>query len=40
MAIRIASIDDLMSMKRVAGRRKDLIELEIIAALKDELHMD
>ena len=35
--IRIASIDDLMAMKRAAGRRKDLIELEILAALKQEL---
>lgn len=37
MTIRIASIDDLMAMKRAAGRRKDLIELEILAALKDEI---
>lgn len=37
MTIRIASIDDLMSMKGAAGRRKDLIELEILAALKEEL---
>lgn len=36
VAIRVASLDDLMAMKRAAGRRKDLIELEILAALKDE----
>lgn len=35
--IKVASIDDLMAMKTAAGRRKDLIELEILAALKDEL---
>lgn len=36
MTIRVASIDDLMAMKKAAGRRKDLIELEILAALKEE----
>lgn len=35
--VRIASLDDLMAMKRAAGRRKDLIELEILAALKSEI---
>jgi len=35
--IRVASLDDLMAMKEAAGRRKDLIELEILAALKEEL---
>ena len=37
VSIRVASLDDLMSMKKAAGRRKDLIELEILAALRDEL---
>ena len=37
IAIKVASIDDLMRMKQAAGRRKDLIELEILAALKDEM---
>jgi hypothetical protein len=37
VGIRVASIDDLMAMKNAAGRRKDLIELEILAALKEEL---
>jgi hypothetical protein len=37
ITIKVASIDDLMAMKRAAGRRKDLIELEILAALKEEL---
>ena len=35
--IRVASIDHLIRMKRAAGRRKDLIELEILAALKEEI---
>jgi hypothetical protein len=33
----IASIDDLMRMKRAAGHPKDLIELEHLGALRDEL---
>ena len=37
VTIRVASIDDLMRMKQAAGRRKDLIELEILAALKEEV---
>lgn len=37
MPIHVASIDDLMAMKKAAGRRKDLIELEILGALKDEI---
>ncbi len=32
-----ASIDDLVRMKRAAGRTKDRIELEVLAALRDEL---
>lgn len=35
--IKVASIDHLMRMKLASGRRKDLIELEILAALKEEL---
>lgn len=37
VTIQVASLDDLMTMKSAAGRRKDLIELEILAALKDEV---
>lgn len=36
IAIKVASLDDLIRMKQAAGRRKDLIEVEILAALKDE----
>lgn len=34
--VRVCSIDDLIRMKRAAGRRKDLIELEHLGALRDE----
>jgi len=37
LTIKVASLDDLMAMKKAAGRRKDLIELEILAALKEEI---
>jgi hypothetical protein len=35
--VRVASIDDLMRMKRASGRRKDLIHLEHLGALRDEI---
>ena len=35
--IAVASLDDLMAMKRAAGRPKDLIELEILGALREEI---
>ena len=35
-SVRITSLDDLIRMKKAAGRPKDLIELEILAALRDE----
>jgi hypothetical protein len=37
LTVRVAAIDDLMRMKRAAGRPKDLIELEVLAALRDEI---
>jgi hypothetical protein len=33
----VASLDDLMTMKRAAGRPKDRIELEILGALREEI---
>jgi len=35
--VRVASLDDLMAMKRAAGRRKDRIELEILGALREQI---
>lgn len=35
--VKVASLDDLMEMKRHAGRKKDLIELEVLGALRDEI---
>jgi aminoglycoside-2''-adenylyltransferase len=37
LTVLVASIDDLIRMKRAAGRPKDLIELEVLGALRDEL---
>jgi predicted nucleotidyltransferase len=33
----VAAIDDLIAMKRAAGRRKDAIEVEVLLALKEEV---
>jgi predicted nucleotidyltransferase len=37
LTVRVASIEDLMRMKRAAGRAKDLIALEWLGAVRDEL---
>lgn len=35
----VTSIDDLIRMKRTAGRPKDLIEVEVLGALRDEIDL-
>ena len=35
--VKVASLDDLIEMKRHAGRQKDLVEVEILGALRDEI---
>jgi hypothetical protein len=40
MQILVASVPDLMIMKRASGRPKDLIELEVLGALQGELEGD
>jgi len=37
LVVRVASVDDLIRMKRVAGRPQDKIAVEWLAALRDEL---
>lgn len=39
-AVLVASIDDLIRMKRSAGRAKDLIEVEVLGALRDEIESE
>lgn len=37
LIVPVASLDDLIRMKRAAGRPKDRVELEILGALRDEI---
>jgi hypothetical protein len=36
LLVQVTSLEDLMRMKRAAGRPKDRIELEVLGALRDE----
>ena len=36
-AVLVADVNDLIRMKRAAGRPKDLIEVEVLGALRDEI---
>ena len=38
--ILVASLDDLIRMKRSAGRPRDLIEVEVLGALRDEIESE
>lgn len=37
LPLRVASLEDLIRMKRAAGRAKDRAEIEILGALRDEV---
>jgi hypothetical protein len=37
LTVLVASLEDLIQMKRTAGRPKDLIEVEILSAVREEL---
>lgn len=37
LVVQVCALDDLITMKRAAARPKDLIEVEVLAALRDEL---
>lgn len=39
-SVAVASIEDLIRMKRAAGRPKDLLAVEELGALRDELDLD
>jgi hypothetical protein len=37
VTVLVAALEDLIAMKRAAGRPKDLIEIEVLAAVREEL---
>jgi len=39
LTVQVVGIYELIRMKRAAGRPKDLIELEVLGALRDELDL-
>ena len=40
LIVRVASIDDLIRMKRAAGREKDLIEVQVLGAVRREIEAE
>ncbi|MBI4728425.1 MAG: hypothetical protein HY775_02855 [Acidobacteria bacterium] len=40
LQVLVTSLDDLIRMKRAAGRPKDRIELEVLGALREEIERD
>lgn len=40
LTVKVASIDDLIRMKRAAGRPKDLIQAEVLGALREEIERE
>ncbi len=40
LRVQVAAVEDLIKMKRAAGRPKDLIEVEILSALRDEIERE
>ena len=39
LEVKVAALEDIMLMKKAAGRPKDLIELEILGKLRDEIEV-
>jgi hypothetical protein len=37
VAVKVSALDDLITMKLAAGRPKDRIEVEVLAAVRDEI---
>jgi hypothetical protein len=40
LTVRVASLDDLIRMKQAAARPKDLIEAEVLGALREEIESE
>lgn len=40
VTVKVAAIEDLIAMKRAAARPKDLIEVEVLSALREELEKE
>jgi hypothetical protein len=40
LRISVASLEDVIQMKRTAGRPKDLVEVEVLAALREEIERE